>query len=113
MRLSFLNNDQGLIGLPNVGNSCYLNSTIQCLAGTPELLKYFFQSVKLDDGNIIKRYKIDMAQVKNVKNNKTKSKQILIENWFNLLNQLWAHKSSNIYELKGDKFVQIKEKEPK
>ena len=93
MSLNFLNNDQGLLGLPNVGNSCYLNSTIQCLAGTPDLLKYFFQSVKLDNGDIIKRYKIDMAQVKNIKNNKTKSKQYLIENWFNLLNQLWASKS--------------------
>jgi ubiquitin C-terminal hydrolase len=35
--MDFLSHEQGKLGLPNVGNSCYLNSTIQCLAGTPEL----------------------------------------------------------------------------
>ena len=31
--------NNGILGLPNVGNSCYLNSTVQCLAGTKELIK--------------------------------------------------------------------------
>ena len=57
MTSNFLNPDQGQIALPNVGNTCYLNSTIQCLAGTQELLQYFFQYAKLDNGQHIKRYK--------------------------------------------------------
>ena len=90
--MDFLGPDQGKLGLPNVGNSCYLNSTIQCLAGTPELLSYFFQSVKSDSGQSIRRYKIDMSNVKTIKNNKTNTKQKLMDAWYNLLYQLWGTK---------------------
>jgi ubiquitin C-terminal hydrolase len=76
--MDFLTPEQGKLGLPNVGNSCYLNSTIQCLAGTPELVSYFFQSIKNDNGQSIRRYKIDMANVKTTKNNKTNTKKSLM-----------------------------------
>jgi ubiquitin C-terminal hydrolase len=92
MELNFISSEQGKLGLPNVGNSCYLNSTIQCLAGTKELLQYFFQSAKINNGEIMKRYKIDMAQEKKIKNNKTQNKNNLTDAWFNLLMQLWATK---------------------
>jgi ubiquitin C-terminal hydrolase len=88
--MDFLTPEQGKLGLPNVGNSCYLNSTIQCLAGTPELVSYFFQSIKNDNGQSIRRYKIDMSNVKTVKNNKTNSKKSLMDAWYNLLVQLWG-----------------------
>lgn len=88
--ISFLSSEQGKLGLPNVGNSCYLNSTIQCLAGTPGLLSYFFQSVKRDNEQSVRRYKIDMSNVKTIKNNKTDTKKKLMDAWYSLLVQLWG-----------------------
>ncbi len=85
--------NKGQLGLPNVGNSCYLNSTIQCLVGTKDLIKYFSQTSTLPDGKEIRKYQLDLLAQKTVKKNKTETKQNLVKAWYNLMGQLWSDKS--------------------
>jgi len=41
----------GIVGLYNMGNTCYLNSSIQCLSHTPLLRQYFTSKAYLKDIN--------------------------------------------------------------
>ncbi len=45
----------GFTGLRNIGNTCYMNSTIQCLSHTIPLTKYLLEKLKIEDSDRVKK----------------------------------------------------------
>jgi len=45
------NSNKGLCGLSNLGNTCFMNSALQCISNTTELTKYFLYGIYKDEVN--------------------------------------------------------------
>ena len=46
-----LKNEPILVGLNNIGATCYMNATLQCLSNTKKLTEYFLKEFKYDNSN--------------------------------------------------------------
>ena len=42
---------KGLVGLRNLGNTCYMNSGLQCMSNTREITEYFMTNKFLSEVN--------------------------------------------------------------
>ncbi len=93
------NANHGLCGSINLGNTCYMNSSIACLSNCTELTSYF----------LLENYKEDIHE-----NNVDGTNGLLANAWYELLNHYWNSSNKignpkNIRKIVGSKYKKYME----
>lgn len=97
----------GVAGSQNLGNTCFMNSSIQCLSNSIDLTAYILSKEYKKDIN--KSNKLGLGKLLSMTYNYF-SGGTLADSWYNLLSNLWEKRSREVNAREFKSAIAIKAK---